>query len=145
MIQDKLLMFDEDAAITVTRNSTNVIDLLRTDQDLGTGENMYVTVIVTTAFTAAGSATLQVAVVTDDNASLSSPTTLQDQPAVIAVASLILGYRLDIRIHPSALFERYLGLVYTVATGPMTAGAINSSVAHDIQRWRAYAKNYATA
>lgn len=145
MIMDYHNLFDQAAAITVTRNSTNVIDLLRASQDIGAGENLFVTITVTTAFTAGGSATLQVALVTDDNTSLSSPTTLQDQVAVIAVASLIAGYEIVFRINPSSVMERYLGLVYTVATGPMTAGNVTAGIVVDIQRWRAYAKNYVTA
>jgi len=137
--------FDVAAAITVTRNSTNVIDLLRANQDIGAGVPLQIMVSVTTTFTAAGAATLQIALVTDDNAALTSPATLQDQVAVIAVATLVAGFEVPFFIHPSGIMERYLGIVYTVATGPMTAGAIQAGVLKTIQRWRAYPKNYVTA
>jgi hypothetical protein len=138
-------VFDNDVAITVTRNSTNVIDLIKTAQDIGTGEDLYVVVAVGTAFTAGGSATLQIALVTDDNASLSSPTVLQDQVAVIAVASLVAGFFLPFRIHPSSVMEQYLGLVYTVATGPMTAGKVTAAIVKDIERWKAYPSGFSVA
>ena len=143
MIEDFYNMFDQAAAITVTRNSTNVIDLIKAAPDIGAGENLFVMVIVTTAFTAGGSATLQVALVTDDNANLTSPTILQ--VAVIPVASLIGGFELPFRIHPSSVMERYLGLVYTVATGPMTAGAVTAGIVKDIQRWKAFPSGFTVA
>lgn len=145
MIFDNQNLFDYQAAITSTRNSTNVIDLIKTAQNIGVGNELYVDLTVVEAFTAGGSATLQIAVVTDDNAALSSPTTLQDQPAVIPVASLVLGLRMPIRVHPAA-FERYLGLVYTVATGPMTAGKVTAGlVLSPGGIWVANPKNYPTA
>ena len=138
-------LFDRAAVITVTRNSTNAIDLTKTGQDIGNGEPLWIEVVVSTAFTAGGSATLQIALVTDDNESLTTPTVLQDEVAVIAVASLIAGYSIQKRIQPSAVMERYLGLVYTVATGPMTAGAITAGILKDVQRWKAYPSNFVSA
>jgi hypothetical protein len=40
---------------------------------------------------------------------------------------------------PAGNYERYLGVRYTVATGPMTAGAISAFLVRDIQNWRPYA------
>ncbi len=145
MIQDFHNMFDQAAAITVTRNSINVIDLKKVGQDIGAGEPLFVMITVTTTFTAAGAATLQIALVTDDNAGLATPTVLQDQVAVLPVASLVAGLEIPMRIHPSSVMEQYLGIVYTVATGPMTAGALTAGIVKDIQRWKAYPKNYPTA
>jgi hypothetical protein len=85
-----------------------------------------------------------VALVTDDNVGLTTPTGLQ-QSAVIPVASLVAGYQFQFRIDPSAIVELYLGLVYTVATGPMLTGTISAAVVHDVQSWKAHAKNFVTA
>lgn len=145
MILDKENLFDLNAAITVTRNSTKVIDLRELSKAVGLGEPLFVTVMVMTAFTAGGAATLQIALVTDDNEGLTTPTVLQDQVAVIPVADLVAGFKRDFRIHPSALMERYLGLVYTVATGPMLTGTVTAGVSHDIQDNRIYPKNFQTA
>lgn len=146
MILDKQLIFDWEDALTATRNSTNVIDLLRAGQDIGTGENMFVYFTVTTVLDSAGeAATLQIALVTDDNAALTSPVTLQDQPALIAEATLVAGYELMFRVHPSSVMERYLGLVYTVGTENFTSGKVTAGLVKDVERWKAYAKNFVTA
>lgn len=145
MYLDKEIVFDDAAALTVTRNSTNVKDLGRAGQDIGNGENLWLRISVTTAFTAGGAATLQIALVTDDNAALTSPTILQDQVAVIPVAALVVGYSLNIRIQPTDVMERYLGLVYTVATGPMTAGNLTAGIVKDVQNSKAYPNNFVTA
>ena len=68
---------------------------------------------------------------------------LEDQ-AVIPVADLILGFEVLIIIPPSPVMKRWLGLVYTVANGPMTAGAIDAAIVESVQGWKAYPRNYAT-
>ena len=147
MILDRENLFDHDVAITVTRNSTDVIDLTKlSGQNVGLGEELFVFVQVQTAFTAGGAATLQIALVTDDNAALTTPTVLQDQVAVIPVADLVVGFKINFRVHPSEALERYLGLVYTVATGPMLTGKIRAGVVRDIQASeKIFPKNFQTA
>jgi hypothetical protein len=44
---------------------------------------------------------------------------------------------------PAGNYERYLGVRYTVAAGPLTAGAFDAFLTTDVQAWRAYARNYA--
>ena len=136
-------IFDQAANITVTRKSTKALDLNRAAQDIGEGEEITIRVAVVTAFTAVGAATLKIALVTDDNEALTSPTVLEDQ-AVIPVADLILGFEVLIIIPPSPVMKRWLGLVYTVANGPMTAGAIDAAIVESVQGWKAYPRNYAT-
>jgi hypothetical protein len=106
---------------------------------------LYVAVTVGTAFTAGGAATLQVALVSSAAENLGTPTTHQDQVAVVPVASLIAGFTLYMRIHPMELPLRYLGLVYTVATGPMLTGKITAGIVHGIQRSKAYASGFSVA
>ena len=128
-------------AVTVTANSTNVIDLSLA-RDVGEGDDLYVSFTVGTAFTAAGAATLTpTVIVTADAASFTTPTTI-GTGGTIAVASLVAGYTFVIRVNPqlfyssttnSSLGLRYLGVIYTVATGPMTAGTITADVVLDIQ------------
>ena len=127
-------------AVTVTANSTNVIDLSLA-RDVGEGDDLYVSFSVGTAFTAAGAATLTPTVVVSAADTLTTPTTL-GTGGTIAVASLVAGYTFVIRVNPqlfyssttnSSLGLRYLGVIYTVATGPMTAGTITADVVLDIQ------------
>ena len=127
-------------AVTATANSTNVIDLSLA-RDVGEGDDLYVSFSVGTAFTAAGAATLTPTVVVSAADTLTTPTTL-GTGGTIAVASLVAGYTFVIRVNPqlfyssttnSSLGLRYLGVIYTVATGPMTAGTITADVVTDIQ------------
>lgn len=145
MILDKENLFDDDAAITVTRDSTNTIDLLRAGQDIGTGENLFVYVTVTTTFVTGDAAVLQIALVTSADAGLGTPTTHQDQVATIAAAALVAGFAIQFRIHPMTTPLRYLGLIYTVTVGSFSAGKVTAGIVKDIQRNTAYPKNYATA
>lgn len=146
MILDIENMFDFDVPITETRNSTGVIDLPK-PSPIGLGEPLFITVQVMQSFTAEGAATLQIALVTDDDPDLSAPTVLQDQVAVIPVADLVAGFKREFRIHPTlpGVMKKYLGLVYTVATGPMTAGKIRAGITHDIGETKAYPANVTTA
>ena len=129
MILDKQNLFSDDQAITVTANSTNVIDLGAADKGPGTPLEIYIQ--ATEAFTAAGAATLTVSLTTDDNASMSSATTLYTS-AAIGKADLVAGYVVPIRALPTGA-EQYLRLTYTVATGPMTAGKITAGIVLDRQ------------
>ena len=127
-------------AVTATANSTNVVDLSLA-RDIGEGESLYVQFTVGTAFTAAGSATLTPTVVVSAADTLTTPTTI-GTGGTIAVASLIAGYTFVVRLNPqlfgstttvSSLGLRYLGAIYTVATGPMTAGTITADIVTEIQ------------
>jgi len=142
MILDALLEMSDAQAVTVTAISTNVIDLGPvTDnvlRDIGTGEETYWVLSVGTTFTAAGAATLVAALVSDSTVNLATSATTHVTTAAIPVASLVAGYQYAVRL-PAGNYEQYLGTQYTVATGPMTAGAINSFITKDAQNWRTYA------
>jgi hypothetical protein len=120
-------------AVTITANSTNVVDLSLA-RDVGEGEDLYVQFTVGTAFTAAGSATLTPTIVVSAADSLTTPTTIATA-GTIAVATLVAGYSFAVRLNPliASLGLRYLGAIYTVATGPMTAGTITADIVTDIQ------------
>lgn len=137
MILDKLLQFDDNVAITVTRASTNILDLLQ-DRDLGIGGHVLsILCEVGTAFTAGGAATLVTAIQGAIDDGTGNPGTwydLVDTPAV-AVAALTAGAEvlrvplpLNQPANPNATNTppRFLRLNYTVATGPMTAGTIKA-------------------
>ena len=120
-------------AVTTTANSTNVVDLSLA-RDIGEGEDLYVQFTVGTAFTAGGSATLTPTIVVSAADSLTTPTTIATA-GTIAVATLVAGYSFVVRLNPqiASLGLRYLGAIYTVATGPMTAGTITADIVTDIQ------------
>lgn len=130
MIFDKENLFSEDQAITVTANSTNVIDLGLTE--MGEGEPIQIIVQVTTAF--AGGTNMVVTLTTDDNAAMASETTLLASGTIIT-ATLVQGYRFKFSVLPEDC-ERYLRLTFTV-TGTMSAGAVFAGLNIDRDTWKA--------
>ena len=139
MIMDSLLLFSDKQAITTTANSTNVIDL-GVDRDIKKGEDLELLLAVTTAFAAAGAATLTATVQTDDNEAFSSPTVLATS-AAIPVADLVAGAQ-PFPISVPGVTQRYLRLVYTVATGPFTAGNMTATIVHDREEDQQYASGF---
>lgn len=120
-----------------TRSPTNVSGGTTTTQirDLGEGQDLYVSLTVGTAFTAAGAATLTPTVELSDDLS-GTTTVVIGTFGTIAKTALTAGANFVARINPrlGALGStyRYLIVRYTVATGPMTAGTIYADVVTDI-------------
>ncbi|CAB4144345.1 hypothetical protein UFOVP456_35 [uncultured Caudovirales phage] len=114
----------------------DVIDL-GVARDIGNGADLDFVVQVDTTATSGGSATLQISLATDDNASLSSPTKVVSSQAV-AVASLTAGTTIFRVKVPAGTYERYLGIVQTTGTAAFTAGKINAFLTSDTANWRAY-------
>lgn len=143
MIIDKQARFDWDDAITSTRVSTDKYDLGANRRDLGLLEDLYLVVMATEAFTASGSATLTIDLVDDDNASLSSPATVLNLGTTIAKATLVAGYEIfKGRVPIAKITQRYLGLNYTVATGPMTAGKVRAFFTPNVDAQFAFPRGY---
>lgn len=124
MTTDALLKLSAAQAVTATAVSTNTIPLGNA-RDLGPGEDIYANITVDEAATAAGAATVTFEVITSAAADLSSPTVVAATGA-IAKADLTVGRDpINISIPPHISQEKgqaYIGLRYTVATGPLTAG-----------------------
>lgn len=153
---DALLMFDgaqsaagvfAGAALTVTRVSTNVLDLL-VARDIGIDDMVELHVGVAVAFTAGGAATLTVTLqYSADNATFVDVIST----AAVPVANLTAGqqlFRVAMPLNQPGSFggtpPRYLRLNYTVATGPMTAGTIYAYLTgmRDRNAAPVYPKNY---
>lgn len=131
MIFDTTNLLSNAQAITVTAASTNVIDLgpiaTGITRDVGKGNEVPLLIQVTEAFTAAGAATLTIALQTDSVENFASPKTVWTS-ATFALADLTAGKVVIPEYLPRGTDERYLRLNYTVATGPMTAGKITAGV-----------------
>jgi hypothetical protein len=137
---DAKLLFGEDQAETTVaaHDSTNVIDLGAGYDAFGTasglsnpgeGDQLWLNVVVTTAFTSGGAATLTVAL--NHSTDNSSWTVVLQTPA-IALATLVAGYQI-IRMPLPANLNRYLKMIYTIGTAVMTAGAVSAWIDHGFQ------------
>lgn len=116
--------------ITATAVSTDKIDLLQA-RDIGEGENLYMAFTVVIGFAGTGSVEMQI--VTDDNDAISSPTVIASTGAV-AVASLAAGKQYFLQIPPqvASLGEQFLAARYVTASSP-TTGTILAQVVLDLQ------------
>jgi hypothetical protein len=116
----------------------DVIDLGEA-KDLGNSDPLYLVVQVDTTATSGGSATGLFSLVTDDNASLSSPAVLVSSKAW-AVADMVAGTTLMVVQLPmeGTAYERYLGIQQTTGVAAFTAGKVNAFITHTPARWKAY-------
>ncbi|MEL7111319.1 MAG: Bbp16 family capsid cement protein [Pseudomonadota bacterium] len=139
MIFSQELLLSDNQAITVDALSTNVIDLgaqgvpygdaAALAMDKGLVNPIPFLVQVTQDFN--NLTNLNVAVVTDSDSALGSPTTLFDQ--TILLADLVAGKKLNFDILPNGLTERYLGLSYDVTGTAPTTGTIMAGVVAAVQ------------
>lgn len=136
MILDSQNLFSNNQAVTATANSTNVIDLTASSvRDIGPGSDLYFFILCTEAVTAAGAATLTSALVVADDAALTTNPVVLMQTDAIGKANLTVGVQLLRTQVPVSrtVGKRYMGVIYTVATGPLTAGKFTSGLVFDLQ------------
>lgn len=150
MYVDKHNEFSDAQAVTATAISTNVIDRISNSSgknalaDIGTGQDVYLVVITQTAATDTSSdATLTVTLESDSTADLATSATVHFTTGALAFAAFSpAGTTLAAVKLPQGEYERYLGVRYTVASGPLTAGNFDAFLTTDVQAFRAYEKNY---
>jgi hypothetical protein len=141
MIVNKREEFADSQAVTATAiGSTGVIDLgaSPTLQDVANGKPLFVVFQVDTAATAAGAATVTLSVESDSTANLATSATVHATTEAIGKATLVAGYKRILALPPGRSYERYLGVRFTVATGPLTAGAFSAFLTSEPQNWVAY-------
>lgn len=158
MYVDSQIEFSDAQAVTATAISANVYDLFsmglgggatdvtpNTRLDIGQGtDNLYL--VVNTAVTATDTgndATLTITLESADDAGLSTNAQVHYSTGAIAFASFATAGTNLVAIRlPSALFRRYLGVRYTVANGPLTAGAFDAFVTPTLQQNRIYKSGF---
>ncbi|CAN7428876.1 hypothetical protein LJR034_002636 [Caballeronia sp. LjRoot34] len=137
MILDQQSMFCDNQAVTVTAVSQNVLDMFpiitpNSKAQQGAGQDATLFVRAASAFTGAG-ASLVITLESGDNADLTGNNTVHYTTAAIPVASLVAGARLIATRLPFGYFRRYIGLRFTVAGGPFTAGTVSGFLLEDLQ------------
>lgn len=133
MFIDKNLQVSDAQAVTATAASTNVIDFGQTNPNTGLDDRSNMVITVDTSAAAVGDATVTFAVQDSaDNATFADVAVT----AAIGKATLVAGYQHVIPM-PTKL-RRYCRVNYTVATGPLTAGAFSAQVVSGIQQNVAY-------
>ena len=132
MMTDALLTLSSAQAVTASAVSTNTIDL-GTNRDLGQGEDLYFSFGVDEAATAAGAATVTFQIISSAAANLGSPTVLASSDAIPKTDLTLARKPIVLCLNSAVLLaqpigQRYLGVQYVVATGPLTAGKFTSMV-----------------
>ena len=148
--RDSQLILADSQAVTSTAISENVIDLNsvggpNATQNIGVGEDLYLVVETAVTATDSGSdATLTVSLESDSTADLATSATVHDSTAAIAFADFATaGTRLmAVKLPEAVSYERYLGVRFTVASGPLTAGAFSAYLVKDVQNVQDYASGF---
>lgn len=139
MILDERSEFVDAVAIPTTLNANvllgDVIDLGATGQRVGSGEYADFYVSVATAVT--GATSVEFKLVSDAQAAIDPSTgTVHGSTGAIPVAQLVPGALFSFQMPKGFNYERYLGLVVTVA-GTATGGSVNSGFAAEAGGWTA--------
>lgn len=151
MIMDKFLEFSDAQAVTATAVSTNVVDLYplgngvgtNTTRDLGTGEQLWLVVRTVQAATDTGNdATLTITFESSAADTLGSSTVHFSTGALAFATFSPAGTELVRVALPGGNYGRYIGVRYTVANGPLTAGTFDAFIVEDAQAARNYAIGY---
>lgn len=154
MYVDSQLEFSNAQAVTATALSTNVVDLqpqserLNALQNIGIGEDAYLVVQTQTAATDSGSdATLTVTLESADDAGISTNAQVHFSTGAIAFANFApAGSKVAVFKLPQHLaYRRFLGVRYTVASGPLTAGNFDAFITKDVQAQQYMKPGYTTA
>jgi hypothetical protein len=160
MYVDSQNEFSDAQAVTASAISANVIDIFSTVAggatgsasaiiagvapnariDIGQGEDVYLIVNTVTAATDVGNdATMTVTLESADDAALTVNPTVHFSSGALAFAAFSpAGSSLVAIKIPAALYRRYIGVRYTVAAGPLTAGTFDAFIAKDLQANRIY-------
>jgi len=149
MILDTQNVFSDAQAVTSTAISANVTDLnpsggANATQDIGNGEPIWLVISTQTTCTDTGSdATVTFTLESDTAAGLGSSPVVHFSTGALAFATYATaGTIVAAVLLPSATYKRFLGVRYTVASGPLTAGAFDAFLTHDIQKYVNYANGF---
>lgn len=104
--------------------STDSIDLLTANRNIGRSGPLRAHVVVTTAL--AGGTNIKVELITSANANLSSPTVIATGPTVVTANATAGAELMDVAIPGTA--QRYLGFQYTTVGIYTGAGTVSAHI-----------------
>lgn len=154
MYVDSQAQFSNAQAVTATAISENVYDLNGAAggnspllQDIGTGQDVYLVVQTAVTATDSGSdATLTLTLESDSTTNLATSPTVHLSTGALAFATYAnAGSQVFVGRIPAGNYERYLGLRYTIAAGPLTAGAFTAFLTLDVQKQFYYPAGFTVA
>lgn len=150
MILDELLEFADATSVAFASGTTTVVgDVIDLSvlEDVGIGEEMWIVIQTTTEIITGGAAgTIQFTVVSDSLSTLGAGvvanctshivgrTFVTDDSAANDAEMNAGGVIMATRLPPGS-YERYLGILATVATTTVTAGAVNAFLTKDYAKW----------
>lgn len=88
---------------------------------------------INTTATSGGAATLQLQIIMADAADLTTGQVILAETQVLALATLVAGYRFRLSLPPGGVTKRYLGVRAVVGTAVFTAGNITAGILWDQQ------------
>lgn len=129
MIMDERGEFADATALDTSGTGRDILgDVIDTGGDgINFVEDLYLVLICTTAPTSGGAATLGFELVSDAAAALETDGTATAHITVAeeAIANWTVGRMVSIPLPPGT-YERYLGVLQTVGTAALTAGAFDA-------------------
>ena len=150
MILDERNEFADATSVAAAASTAvigDVIDLGGTTQDIGNGEPLYLVIQTDTEIITAGAAgTIQFFLVSDALATLGggvvasctqhfATAALVTDDAGANDAVLNAGGVIATVALPNGTYERFLGILATIATTTVTAGKINAFLTRDVAKW----------
>lgn len=133
MYIDKFLQISKDQAVTASAASSDSIDYGQDNPNSGNNFPTYMVVTVGETVTAAGAATLAIAV--QDSA---DGVTFADVVSTPAIPKANLAQGQQVVIPMPVKHRRYVRANYVVATGPLTTGKLSAQVVAGYQFNTAY-------
>jgi len=132
MYVDKELLLSDSQDLSQSAGSyysTYAINLGGTVGDIGSGNPLYLVCCVDEAFTSAGSATVQICLIAEDDTTLDSGSTIIVQTDDIAYTTLTAGKIIVIPVPAGLITQQYIGVRYDIGTATTTAGTISAFIA----------------
>lgn len=140
MFCDKLLQFSAAQAVTSAAASTNYLDLgVAGGRDIGTGQDLYVVVVVKTALTDGGSNTGTNVILYGDSSTSFTP---DGQFTLFSFAqAAAAGTVKYAKLSPGSapLQYRYIELYYDPQGASLTGGTFDAYITNDISKYTSYA------